>query len=281
MKNDSQVKQYFAKGTLLPEEEVVEFWADCLFSALEDNSLVYKIFREVYGSASPGEELCPLSFVTKNDLERCKEVLGLQPRMTLLDLACGSGGPGLWLARESGANLIGVDISIRALEQAAQRAIRFGIAERVKYLHGSMKTTGLDSDSFDAVVSIDALWMASDKRAVLQEVRRLLHSQGQFVFTAWDSRIPGTHHPTSDEFRSMLQDAGFQIQIYDETLNWEVLQRGVYTQYLLRQKELEAEMGVSAAGILVSEATGLTTTLADGTDRLSKNRRIFVATQAV
>jgi ubiquinone/menaquinone biosynthesis C-methylase UbiE len=278
MKNDKvPAHQALKKAhSLPPDEEGGSFWSDCIYTAFEKSTLLSQIFREVYGAFSPEEDVCPLSFVTKEDLENCVKALELQAGMNLLDLACGGGGPGLWIARKAGANLVGIDFSVMALEQAVRRASQFGMAAKAKYCHGSMKATGLESGTFDGVVSIDALWMAPDKQSVLQEVRRLMRPQGRFVFTTWEGKVPGTGNPTTDEYRSLLQASGFKIETYEETANWEELQREVYGQWLLQQQTLAQEMGVSAAGMLVNEAIWLTTKLDHGTDRLSQTRRIFV-----
>jgi len=55
------------------------------------------------------------------------QVADLAPGQTLVDLGCGRGGPGLWLAREAGALLIGVDFSPVAADQATHRAVLFGL----------------------------------------------------------------------------------------------------------------------------------------------------------
>jgi hypothetical protein len=54
----------------------------------------------------------------------------------LVDLACGRGGPGLWLARAAGAALTGVDFSAVAVAQAAGRAALFGMAANTEFVVG-------------------------------------------------------------------------------------------------------------------------------------------------
>lgn len=274
--------QELEKTQELPaDEQMGASLADCVYAATEKSTLVPKIFREVYGFLAPEEAVCPFSFVTNRDLENFANALRLQPGMNLLDLACGGGGPGLWVARKTGANLVGVDYSTKALEQASRRASIFGISDKAKYCFGSMRATGLEPETFDGAISIDALWMAPDKLAVLKEVRRLLRCQRWFVFTTWEAKSPGPGSlPTNTEYRSMLKDAGFKIETYEETVNWEMLQRGVYEQWILQKDALAQEMGSSAAEMLVGEAMFLTAKLDDGTDRLSHIRRIFVACQS-
>jgi SAM-dependent methyltransferase len=74
----------------------------------------------------PGE-VEPFSFVSAVLLGHVARALGLSPGETLVDLGCGRGGPGLWLARRAGASLVGVDFSAVAVGQASRRAGPFGL----------------------------------------------------------------------------------------------------------------------------------------------------------
>src|SRR6266536_1839389 len=79
--------------------------------------------RRVWERAEPGlpAEVEPFSFVSASLLRHVLQAADLGPGQTLADLGCGRGGPGLWLAREAGASLVGVDFSPVAVEQAAHR----------------------------------------------------------------------------------------------------------------------------------------------------------------
>jgi hypothetical protein len=98
----------------------------------------------------------PFSFVSAGLLRHVAQALSLSPGQTLVDLGCGRGGPGLWLAREADAALIGVDFSPVAVDQAAHRAALFGLAGRARFAVGDLTRTGLPHASADAAVSIDA-----------------------------------------------------------------------------------------------------------------------------
>jgi len=63
-----------------------------------------------------------ISFLTFQDLRNLAAELKLSPGASLADVACGMGGPGLWIAKETGANLRGVDFSQVAVSQAEKRA---------------------------------------------------------------------------------------------------------------------------------------------------------------
>jgi hypothetical protein len=86
--------------------------------------------RRVWQAASPDlpQEIEPYSFVSVGLLGHVADALGLSPGTTLVDLGCGRGGPGLWLAQARGARLIGVDFSAVAVQQATDRAVLFGLA---------------------------------------------------------------------------------------------------------------------------------------------------------
>jgi hypothetical protein len=50
------------------------------------------------GRSRPAGEVEPFSFVSAALLGHLARALGLSPGETLVDLGCGRGGPGLWLA---------------------------------------------------------------------------------------------------------------------------------------------------------------------------------------
>src|SRR6185369_17136429 len=81
------------------------------------SDLLVKIWREAFAEEYP-EDADPFGFVSVSDLNRIVEQLKLQPSAKLLDVGCGRGGPGLWIAREGGASLIGIDVLPEAIAQA-------------------------------------------------------------------------------------------------------------------------------------------------------------------
>lgn len=65
--------------------------------------------RRVWELAAPDlpPEVEPFSFVSADLLRHVAQALHLSPGQTLVDLGCGRGGPGLWLAREADVSLVG------------------------------------------------------------------------------------------------------------------------------------------------------------------------------
>ncbi len=99
---------------------------DTLFAAIPRSPTLRRIWHDAYGLDYP-EEADPFGFVTVTDLRRIAAELAVGPGQVMVDLACGRGGPGLWVARETGAALVGVDFSEVGIEQAGRRALELGL----------------------------------------------------------------------------------------------------------------------------------------------------------
>jgi SAM-dependent methyltransferase len=205
-----------------------------------------RIRREVHGDEYP-EEVAPNGSVTRSELRRLARDLGVGPGQRLVDLACGNGGVALWLARETGAHATGVDLSAEAVRQARERVAAFGVDGRADFLVGDFAGTGLPARSFDGAVSIDALWMAADKPAVLREVARLLRPGAPFVFTTWDFGVEPPEGPQVADHRPLLEEAGFAVETYDRLADWEREFRATVERHRALRDALAAEMGADEA----------------------------------
>ena len=187
--------------------------------------------------------------------------LRLQPGDTLVDLACGMGGPALWAARETASSLIGIDLSAVAVRLASDRASDVGLADRVTFRTGSFVETGLKDASADAVMSEDALQYAPDKLAALSEIARILRPDGRLVFTAFEleqarvAGLPILGDDPVDDYRPLLEATGFVVHSYDEAPGWPEPMRGAYHCLLDAKDALTEEMGSMAVMALFSELT--------------------------
>ncbi len=143
-----------------------------------------QIWRQHVTGADYPEEFAHISFLPFVQLRSLVVGLDLSADQLLVDLACGAGGPGLWAAKESGARLVGIDLSPRAAQRASERAGPLGMSGRATFSQGTFEATGLEPASADAVMSVDALQYVPDKTAALVEVARILRPGGRFAFVA-------------------------------------------------------------------------------------------------
>ena len=71
----------------------------------------------------------------------------------VLDFGCGIGGPALFLARNYGANVIGIDLEPQLIERARQSAIKHGLDAKTEFHVVEIGPIDYPDESFDFVVS--------------------------------------------------------------------------------------------------------------------------------
>jgi SAM-dependent methyltransferase len=93
----------------------------------------------------------PFSFVPWEGLQLLASLAGTGAGRTLVDLGCGRGGPGLWLAQRLGADLIGADGSAVAVSDARERKRLFPGTATARFLVTDVTSTGLADRCADVV----------------------------------------------------------------------------------------------------------------------------------
>jgi SAM-dependent methyltransferase len=217
---------------------------DAVLARLGDCPTLRSIYRQVYGAEYP-DDADPFGFVTASELRAMTAILADSAVTRLLDVGCGRGGPGLWLARELAASVVGVDIVPAAIEAATARAAASGVSTAT-FQVASAADTGLPDASFDGVVSIDAVWMILDKRAVFRELSRVLTPGGRLVLTTWE--------PAHLDYSWFLRPAGFE-DIDKQVIEGSAQrQTRVFELILKNRAAIAAELGAAAAEVLFDEA---------------------------
>jgi predicted TPR repeat methyltransferase len=103
-----------------------------------------RLYVEAYGEEYPAE-VGSDGYITLSELRRMADALHVGPGDKIADLGCGRGGRGQWIARATGAALVGIDISDIALQQTRERVPHPGIT--VSYQIGSFDSTGFNSST--------------------------------------------------------------------------------------------------------------------------------------
>jgi ubiquinone/menaquinone biosynthesis C-methylase UbiE len=170
----------------------------------------------------------PFSFVPFSALAAIAASLGLGSRQTLVDLGCGRGGIGQWIAQEIGTDLVGVDASWVAAADARSRVRQHRRTSEARFVVADAAHTGLVGACADALLCLDVLQLVPDPRAVAKECVRIRKPRGVLVLTTWEGR-DGAPDRFPREIARMLDDAGL--------LDVEVTER---PQWLRRQLDMYA-----------------------------------------
>jgi SAM-dependent methyltransferase len=252
-----------------PMVRAMEVKYDRLFAGYAKSPTLRKIWRDAYGNDFP-ESVEPLSYVTLTDLCRIAAALGVGPDATLVDLGSGSGGPSLWVARQTGAQVVGIDVSTIGVAQANARAQAEGVADRVRFHVSDIATLPLPAASVDAAMSVDMLVFVPDIDAVMAEVARILRPGARFAFTAREQYAASATFgsPARPDYRPPCRAAGLVIETYEETPQWAERQIALLRGMAAAELQLYAEMDAACADEFMTWARGRPSELAT-------TRRIF------
>jgi SAM-dependent methyltransferase len=233
---------------------------DAVYDALPRAETFNRLWRtNAYGGDFP-REFAHIGFLTVAEARRMRELLHIGPGDVLADLACGAGGPGLWMAKHSGASWIGADPSAAGLLAARTRARAAGLADRSRFHQGTFEQTNLPDGAVDAAMSVDAFQYAPDKRAALAEFIRILRPGGRVSIIAFEvdpAKVTGVPVLGADpipDYVPLLEAAGFDVEAYEETPGWRERVNAAFGAIVDASDMLTAEMGERAAASAVTEA---------------------------
>ncbi len=146
-----------------------------------------------------------------------------RPGLTVLDIGCGWGGMALTLAREYGARVLGVTLSMEQLARARQRADAAGLGDRVRFELLDYRDPSL-AGPFDRIVSVGMFEHVGINHydAFFRRVQHLLapagvalihaigRSDGSGATNPWINRyiFPGGYSPALSEVFPAVERSG-------------------------------------------------------------------------
>jgi SAM-dependent methyltransferase len=226
---------------------------DEIFARVAQSNILATIWREVYGEDYP-QDASPFSFVTTPELIVMADAMAVSKGQRFADIACGHGGPSLFVARLTGATVVGIDSSCVAAQVATTTARKRSVAQQAKFIVADAAATGLRTASMDAAISVDALQLIPHRDAVLCEVSRILKPGGRFAFSTWLARQPGKGPPFPVDYRPLLEAAGLDLEACHEPSNWAQRESSVFAGIRENIVRLRAELGDTVATRLLTEA---------------------------
>ena len=215
------------------------------------NRKIYQsIYRSIFKDEYP-EEADPDGYVTLTDLRSCVKYLNVEPGDKIIDLGCGRGGPGLWIARALDVSYLGLDIAKVGIEWGWERINDFGLNGKAEFQVADIAgNTGLPSNCYDGAISFDTISFIHNNLSVFQEIQRILKPNARFIFTLWEQNLP----KRVNDYHPLLQKTGFEVILYEETNNWKHLQRKSYQSVLKLKDKIIEEYGEDGSRGLIYEA---------------------------
>ena len=170
---------------------------------------------------------------THNDLERAQEdkkrhiaakLLLNEPGMKVLDIGSGWGGMGLYLAKQTGADVTGVTLSTEQHKVSERRAAEAGLSDRVRF---KLQDYRDEPDTYDRIVSVGMFehvgaghyleYFRKTKDLLKDDGVFLLHSIGRMEppgnTNPWLRKyiFPGGYTPALSETLAAIERAGLWV----------------------------------------------------------------------
>jgi ubiquinone/menaquinone biosynthesis C-methylase UbiE len=162
----------------------------------------------------------------------------------LLDLGCGIGGPGRFLADRFGCSVVGVDLLPLRVEVAEALSEMTQMSERVSYRVADATDLDLAEKSFAQVWMLDVSMHIRNKRALFAGIARVLRPAGLMVMHEQAGPLPPAMRPVMrqapyiapslPQLIRYVEDAGLRMLTWRDTTS-------VVLEYFLNMRNLLLE----------------------------------------
>lgn len=113
--------------------------------------------------------------------DKLAKVLSLPKNSFVLDAGCGEGKVAMYLAKEYGWRIIGVDLLDWAIKEANESAKRINLDSQLKFFIGDYSKLSFKDNTFNGIYTMESLVHVPDFKKVLREFYRVLKPKGKLV----------------------------------------------------------------------------------------------------
>ena len=217
------------------ETEVFYDSEDELYRSFWDSegSLHWGYFENL-NSASPDEFLSACQRWNQYMLQRS----GITKESKVLDLGCGNGNAAVWLAQETGCEVVGIDLSQVRIDNARDKA-KSNPTLNLSFEKASATNLPFGDGEFTHVWSQATIYHIHDRHAALQEIHRVLKEGGTLLFDDLTTPVAQVSDMADRYvYQRLLFEPTFSQESYTEALS----QLGLM---VMEAKDLSSHLGKS------------------------------------
>ena len=141
---------------------------------------------------APGESMVESEGLARAVLRMVKVVVEpakIQAHHHVVDAGCGVGGTSIYLAKNRGCRVTGVNINRLQLEIAREKATEALLTDRIEFEYADCaRSLPFEDNSIDAVVNIESACHYGDRARFIHEVSRILKPGGILAGMDWMAR---------------------------------------------------------------------------------------------
>lgn len=243
-----------ATGHRFSEQETEEYYdaEDVIYRSVwdADGSVHWGVFEDDTAGSSIREQFLAAG-IRLNEL--MVEYGGIDGTSRVLDVGCGNGNAAIWLARNSGAHVTGVDLSgVRVANAVESMKNVPELADNLAFEKASATELPFAEGTFTHFWSQATIYHVPDKVKVLQEAYRVLQSGGIMIFD--DLTKPRTNISESAQkfvYERLLFDTDFSFYSYMDALRetgFKVLQARDLSSHLAQSYTYLSKLASIAEG---------------------------------
>jgi len=154
----------------------------------------------------------------------------VRPDHLLLDVGCGLGGTGRYMAANFGCRVVGLDVTEEYCRVAEMLSARIGMGDRTSFRQGSALTLLFAENHFDVVWTEHVQMNIADKARFYGQIARVLKPGGLFAFhdifagpegglhfpVPWASESGISHLIAVEGLEVVLADSGFELVRWED-----------------------------------------------------------------
>ncbi len=226
------------------------YYYQMFYSTARASATYSRLCEQVFG-----KDLCQDGQMDMASFDDLLQLLDLHEGDRVLDLGCGAGAIAEYISDETGAHVTGVDFAESGIAEATARTAEK--KDRLQFTRDNFNTLALESDSYDAVVSIDSLYWASDLEAMVGRLAESLKPGGRMGIFMNHHIGPSESADHLEAEHSVLYkvlqnlDLSFEVHDYTESIRQFWLR--LYRVVTGLQSDFEAEGNGDIATRLIHE----------------------------